>query len=121
MCRAARCGWWCSSGCPGPARTSYTASAPHCLRRTDTGKTTADIDGEVHDDGEIWSNALWDIQKALGRTKADTAILEAQFTYAPNTTFAAAATKTVAAVRSLYGQAAASQARAAFVARTILR
>ena len=49
--------------------TSYTSGPHHCLRRTDTGKTTANIDGEVHDDGEIWSNALWDINLALGRTR----------------------------------------------------
>ena len=34
---------------------SYTATAPHCLRRLDTGKTYADKVGEVHADGEIWS------------------------------------------------------------------
>ena len=60
---------------------------PHCLRRTDTGKTTDDIDGEVHDDGEIWSNALWDINLALGRAKTNKIILEAQFSYRPNTSF----------------------------------
>ena len=55
--------------------TSYTTDRTHCLRRTDTGKTTDDKTGEVHDDGEIWSNALWDIHKALGRTKANKVIL----------------------------------------------
>jgi Zn-dependent metalloprotease len=93
---------------------------PHCIRRTDTAKTTADIDGEVHDDGEIWSRALWDINKALGRNKATTIVLEAQFSYRPNTTFAQAATVTVATAKALYGTAASATVKKAFVGRKIL-
>ncbi len=100
--------------------TAYTTTVPHCLRRTDTGKTTADIDGEVHDDGEIWSNALWDINLDLGRGKANKIILEAQFSYRPNTSFAQAATVTVNTARALYGNGAANTVKAAFVARHIL-
>ncbi|MHA3704585.1 M4 family metallopeptidase [Jatrophihabitans sp. YIM 134969] len=100
--------------------TSYTSSAPHCLRRVDTDKTTDDIDGEVHDDGEIWSAALWDVTQSLGRVKANTIVLESQFSYAPNTSFAAAAKKVVATADSLYGSAAAASVRKAFVARKIL-
>ncbi|TCN34382.1 fungalysin metallopeptidase (M36) [Kribbella sp. VKM Ac-2500] len=65
--------------------TSYTSGPKHCLRRTDTGKTTDDMTGEVHDDGEIWSNALWDIHQALGRNKANKVILQGTFFYAPDT------------------------------------
>ena len=100
--------------------TSYTSTVPHCLRRTDTGKTTDDIDGEVHDDGEIWSNALWDINKSIGIVKANKTILESQFSYTPGTTFAQAANKVVAAAKALYGQATATTVRQAFVARKIL-
>lgn len=100
--------------------TSYTSTEPHCLRRTDTGKTTDDIVGEVHDDGEIWSNALWDIHQALGRTKANKVILEATFFYDPDTSFASAAQDTVQAARLLYGKAAAQQVTDAFKARKIL-
>jgi len=100
--------------------TSYTTDEPHCLRRTDTGKTTDDIDGEVHDDGEIWSNALWDIHQALGRAKANKLILEATFFYDPDTSFAAAAQDTVQAARLLYGNAAAQTVTDAFKARKIL-
>jgi Zn-dependent metalloprotease len=100
--------------------TSYTSTVPHCLRRTDTGKTTDDIDGEVHDDGEIWSNALWDINRALGRNQANMVILEAQFSYTPNNSFARAAERTVTAARALYGNAAAAKVRQAFEARKIL-
>jgi Zn-dependent metalloprotease len=100
--------------------TSYTDGPKHCLRRTDTGKTTDDIDGEVHDDGEIWSNALWDIQKSLGRTKANKVILQGTFFYAPDTSFADAARVTVQSARLLYGKAAAAQVTTAFKARKIL-
>ena len=100
--------------------TSYTPGPVHCLRRTDTGKTVADIDGEVHDDGEIWSNALWDINLALGQRKANTTILEAQFAFTPDNSFAQAADQTVAAAQGLYGAAAAAKVRQAFVARGIL-
>jgi Zn-dependent metalloprotease len=100
--------------------TSYTDGPKHCLRRTDTGKTTDDVDGEVHDDGEIWSNALWDIQKALGRTKANKVILQGTFFYAPDTSFAAAARVTVQSARLLYGKDAAAKVTTAFKARKIL-
>ncbi|MFC9693190.1 M36 family metallopeptidase [Kribbella sp. NPDC056951] len=101
--------------------TSYTSTEPHCLRRTDTGKTTDDIVGEVHDDGEIWSNALWDIHLALGRQKANKLILEGTFFYAPDTSFADAARVTVQATRLLYGKADAQKVTDAFKARKILK
>ncbi len=100
--------------------TSYTDGPKHCLRRTDTGKTTDDMTGEVHDDGEIWSNALWDIHKALGRNKANKVILQGTFFYAPDTSFADAARVTVQSARLLYGKAAAEQVTNAFKARKIL-
>jgi len=64
---------------------------------------------------------LWDIRQALGHTTADTLILEAQFSFAPDTSMPAAATTTVAAAQSLYGTATANTVRAAFVARGILQ
>ena len=100
--------------------TSYTKTVPHCRRRTDTGKTTADIVGEAHQDGEIWSNALWDISKALGRDKANRVILEGTFSYTPDTSFADAARVTVQSARLLYGKAAADHVATAFKARKIL-
>ena len=100
--------------------TSYTSGPKHCLRRTDTGKTTDDMVGQVHDDGEIWSNALWDIHQALGRNKANKVILQGTFFYAPDTSFADAARVTVQSARLLYGKAAAEQVTTAFKARKIL-
>jgi hypothetical protein len=98
---------------------SYTASAPHCLRRVDTGKTYADRVGEVHADGEIWSRALWDIRTALGTTTADRVIVNAQFDFAPDTSFHDAAEATIATARAMAGDAAAATVRAAFAARAI--
>jgi Zn-dependent metalloprotease len=100
--------------------TSYTSTTPHCIRRLDTSKTVANRTGEVHDDGEIWSHALWDVNKSLGRDKATRIILEAQFSYAPSTTWAAAAQKTVDAATALYGSTEATAVRSAFQARGIL-
>jgi hypothetical protein len=100
--------------------TSYTSTVPHCLRRLDTGLTVEQRQGEVHFDGQIWSNALWDIRKALGAQKADRIIINAQFAFAPDTSFAAAATTTVATAQQMYGSAAASAVRSAFQARHIL-
>jgi len=100
---------------------SYTSGTPHCLRRVDLNlHYPADLSGEVHHDGQIWSRALWDIRQALGNVKADTIILEAHFAFAPDTSMPAAAQATVAAAQSLYGKSAATAVRAAFAARGIL-
>jgi hypothetical protein len=100
---------------------SYTAGVPHCLRRVDLDlHYPDDLNGAVHHDGQIWSNALWDIRKALGNVRADTIILEAQFAFAPDTSMPAAAQVTVAAAQTLYGKSAANAVRAAFQARGIL-
>lgn len=97
---------------------SYSA-APHCLRRVDGTKTYADRTGEVHADGEIWSRALWDIRGALGARTADRIIVNAQFGFAPDTSFQDAAAKTVATAQTMYGTDAANAVRAAFRARAI--
>lgn len=99
--------------------TSYTTTTPHCIRRTDTNKTIADKTGEVHDDGEIWSRALFDIFQKFGRDKSATIVLEAQFNYSPSTSFKQAADATVATARKLYGDADAAAVQAAFTARGI--
>jgi len=100
---------------------SYTSRLPHCLRRVDSDlHYPADLSGEVHHDGQIWSRALWDIRNALGNVQADTIILEAQFSFAPDTSMPAAAQATVAAAQRLYGKSAANTVRAAFAGRGIL-
>ena len=100
--------------------TSYTSSVPHCLRRLDEDKTyPTDLVGEVHADGEIWSQALWGIRNAIGNLKADTAILQGQFGF-DGGTMPALAADIVAAAKSLYGQATANAVTAAFHDRGIL-
>ncbi len=99
---------------------SYTRNTPHCLRRVDGDKHyPADLVGEVHADGEIWSRALWDIRGALGHARADTIILQGQFDF-DGTTMTELAQRTVAAASSLYGPSAAHAVTAAFEARGIL-
>ena len=97
---------------------SYTAGPVHCLRRLDDNlHYPTDLDGEVHDDGTIWSQALWEMRQAIGNVHADTAILWAQFDWT-GTTMPALAQRIVDQAQSRYGQGA--QARAAFQARGIL-
>jgi hypothetical protein len=103
--------------------TSYT-SAPHCIRRFDRNLTVADKQGEVHFDGQIWSQALWEIrlgyQKLGLTTKAwDTSLIQSQFSYAPDTSFAAAAKATYTTVQKRDGAAAAALVKDRFAARGI--
>ncbi|MFE1410293.1 M4 family metallopeptidase [Streptomyces sp. NPDC058746] len=95
------------------------SGTPHCLRRIDGSKVYADREGEVHADGEIWSRALFDIRGALGARTADRIIVNAQFGFAPDTSFTDAALKTVATAERMYGKSAADSVRAAFKARQI--
>jgi len=100
--------------------TSYTSTVPHCLRRVDLDlHYPADLNGEVHHDGRIWSRALWDIRQTLGNVKADTIILTGSFDF-PGTTMTELANRTVAAAQQLYGTAEANATRQAFVDRGIL-
>jgi hypothetical protein len=100
--------------------TSYTSTVPHCLRRLDGNKHyPQDLDGEVHDDGEIWSRALWDIRQSLGHVKADTIILDGSMNF-PGTTMPDLAQRTVNAAQALYGKSAANAVRTAFQDRGIL-
>jgi hypothetical protein len=101
--------------------TSYTSTTPHCLRRLDAGKHyPEDVAGEVHADGEIWSQALFQIRTALGPRVADRIIVNAQFGFAPDTSFAAAAQHTVATAQSMYGGTQAAVVHKAFADRGIL-
>jgi len=100
--------------------TSYTTTVPHCLRRVDLNlHYPADLNGEVHHDGQIWSRALWDIRQGLGNVKADTIILTGSFDF-PGTSMPDLATRTVAAAQQLYGTTEANVVRRAFVDRGIL-
>ena len=100
---------------------SYTSGTPHCLRRVDTNlHYPEDLNGRVHHDGQIWSRALWDIRNALGHVRADTIILEAQFSFPHDASMHSAAEEVVNAAQRLYGPGVAHAVRAAFEARGIL-
>jgi hypothetical protein len=99
---------------------SYTSTVPHCLRRVDTDlHYPADLSGEVHHDGQIWSRALWDIRQRLGNVRTDTIVLQGSFDF-PGTTMPDLANRTVAAARQLYGGGAAAVVTQAFADRGIL-
>jgi zinc metalloprotease ZmpB len=105
---------------PTGTRSPTPAPVPHCLRRVDRDlHYPADLNGEVHHDGQIWSRALWDIHQALGNVRADTVILQGSFDF-PGTSMRELATRTVAAARQLYGEAAATAVTGAFADRGIL-
>jgi Fungalysin metallopeptidase (M36) len=81
--------------------TSYTpGDAVHCLRRTDGDKhypEDLDPDREVHADGELWSAALWRARTLVGDQRlADRIVIAAQFGFAPDISFEAAARQTIA-------------------------
>jgi len=100
--------------------TFYTSTVPHCLRRVDENvHYPRDLDGEVHDDGRIWSHALYDIRQSLGHVRADTIILQGQIDF-DGTTMPQLAARTVEAARSIYGNRVAATVQSAFQARGIL-
>jgi Zn-dependent metalloprotease len=68
--------------------TSYSTSNPPCLRRLDNNKVyPSDMQGEVHADGEIWSQGLYDMAQAFGRDVATRIILQSHWSLTPNATF----------------------------------
>lgn len=78
--------------------TSYSSTVPPCLRRLDgTKQYPNSIVGEVHDDGEIWSAALWQIRGAITAAKADRVILQHHFLLTIDTSFNQAANALVTA------------------------
>ncbi len=102
--------------------TSYT-SAPHCIRRFDRN-LQATATGGVHFRGQVWSQALWEIRlgyPSLGLTTArwDTTLIDAQFDFAPGTSFSAAAKATYAKALARDGRRAAQLVKERFAARGI--
>ena len=110
--------------CPMDWDSTFYTDAPHCIRRFDTNLTVATRENEVHADGQIWSQALWEIRKdyvALGKTTEawDTTLIDAQFGFAPDTSFSAAAKKTYDKALTRDGAAAAAAVKQRFNDRGI--
>ena len=99
---------------------TYSTDVPHCLRRVDLDLTVDDATGEPHHDGQIWSRALYDIHNQLGREVTDHIVIEAQFSFAVDTSMAQAARATVATALVLYGSSAANTVERAFEDRGII-
>jgi hypothetical protein len=57
---------------------------------------------DIHWSGQIWSRALHDINTQLGADDATRLIVEAQFAFAPGTSFEAAAQRTVETAKLLF-------------------
>ncbi len=127
LAAAAQYGWPVNApeACPMDwDSTSYTRGPIHCIRSFHANLTVADSIGEVHYDGQIWSQALWDIRQAyaglgLGTRAWDTTLVLSQFDYAVDTSFDAAATATYRVALARDGSAAAAAVKAAFAARGI--
>jgi hypothetical protein len=82
--------------------TSYSTTNPPCLRRLDGTKHYPEsVDGEVHDDGEMWSASLWQIRSALGAAAADKVIIQHHFLLAVDASFNQASDALVTTALSL--------------------
>lgn len=102
--------------------TSYNPGTPAFLRRLDTPKNyPSGMDGEVHDDGEIWSACLWQLWGLVGKAKADTLVLQAHFLLTPTAKFADGANAIIKANATLYQGEDAAAIKQIFVTRGILR
>lgn len=76
--------------------------ASACLRRLDGSKHFPEhADGEVHDDGEIWSAALAKSRATLGPDLMDRLVIESHFLLSANETFGAAVDAVLASDQSL--------------------
>ncbi len=64
-------------------------------------KCPDDYYGEVHDDGEIYGSALWEIRETIGQETADRIIFDAMLTFGMQTDFEDAAEATIAEAATL--------------------
>ncbi len=93
-----------------PSQQCGYAPGSDCLRRLDSALTMADYDvreqsGTEHRNGSIWSSALRELHERVGKSVADTIILESIFDLPPLPTFNAAAHRIVVADEELFGGA----------------
>lgn len=101
--------------------TAYSGDEPPYLRRLDSNKKyPKDIDGEVHDDGEIWSACLWELRGKLGRQRAEKLVIAHHFLLARDSGFEDGANALLTADKKLNNGANEKVIRDIFVRRGIL-
>ncbi|WP_091740284.1 M36 family metallopeptidase [Marininema mesophilum] len=99
---------------------AYSSDDPPCLRRLDEKKVYPDdVEGEPHADGEIWSQALYDMASAFGRDTATKLVLQSHWSLTPNATFSDGYKAILAADASLYGNSHKDKITSIFAARGI--
>ncbi len=98
--------------------TFYDNHVPPRLRDViSTKHYPENSDGEVHDDGEMWSASLWQVRGIVGRARADKLVLEAHYSVSTTGTFADGSNAILAANQSLYNGADGAAVRRVFVDR----
>lgn len=97
------------------------ANVPIGVRRVDSNKVyPTDMTGESHDDGEIWSSALWHMREAVGATIADTLLAESIHYLDGSSLFTDGLEALLQADDALYAAAHADDINSSFAARGIL-
>jgi Zn-dependent metalloprotease len=101
--------------------TAYSGDEPPNLRRLDSNKKyPKDLDGEVHDDGEIWSACLWELRGLLGRETAERLVIAHHFLLSRDAGFEDGANALITADKNLNKGANEKAIRDVFVRRGIL-
>ncbi|MBK9033847.1 MAG: M36 family metallopeptidase [Myxococcales bacterium] len=101
---------------------SYDNRTPKCLRRLDEPKHYPEAaTGEVHDDGEMWSAALWRARTAVGADVADRIVIEAHELLGTSATFDQAASAVLAADQMVFAGAHVPMVRRALYRHGVLR
>lgn len=92
-----------------------------CARRVDNALTADAFDpaGDEHNNGKIWSGALWDIFNTLGKTTADRLVLQSHFNVPDTPTFKQAADAILTADLQLYSGSHLTQLCSVFTNRKI--
>lgn len=101
--------------------TFYSGDEPPCLRRLDSNKKfPKDLNGDVHDDGEIWSACLWELRNLLGRKTAEQLVIAHHVLLSRNAGFEDAAKALITVDKQLNQGANEVAIRDVFVRRGIL-
>jgi hypothetical protein len=102
--------------------TSYSNDEPPCLRRLDATKHWPEfVAAEVHDDGEMWSAALFRSWQALGADTMDKLVIEAHFLLSTFESFGTAADAIIATDATLNAGANAGVLRRSFIQQGLSR